>query len=160
MKIFKKIGKPNFIDILISLVVVGTFFVIVLAILNPLEKIRRREDLETQNSAEKLAKALQGYKSASSSYPWEVTSLVDTPTKEDSKPKQSWLEILENENYLEQGLKSKTNLKEYLVINTLPDKVCYYPQSTQYRQFGKYDESGVNECLPEGFTPCFVCFDY
>jgi len=156
----QKIGKPSFIDILVSLAVFGFLVVLVLAYINPLERLRRNEDAKTYQAAQKLAEALRSYENQRQSLPWQDTQEEDSPSDSNKKPQQSWLAVLESNGLLEKNLGQFTNLKEYLVVNTSPQKVCFYPQSVEFRKQGKYDESGINECLPEGFTPCYICFEY
>ena len=150
-KIARKIAHPSFIDILISLASLGFLVVLLLAVINPLEKIRRVDDEKTYLSGQKLAQALKSFQSREGKLPWKETS---------SRPEQTWLKVLVDGGYLEADLATFTNLKEYLVVNTAPQKICFYPLSEEFRKQGNLDESGVNECLPEGFTPCYICFEF
>lgn len=156
----KLIFPVSFIDILISLIIFGFLVVIILAVINPLERIRKKEDVLTYEAAKNLSQILSAYILTENKPPWEATSDNDSPTPENNKPQLSWLEELNRTNKLPEGFQYLTYVKEDLHINYLPRKVCFYPDSVEYRQLGKYDEGGVNECLPQGFTPCYICFDY
>ena len=159
-KSLSKIGRPSFIDLVVIMAIVGAIVVGALAFINPLERLRQKEDAITHTSASLLAQALSAYESGYAKLPWEATSKEDSPTFQNSRPQKDWLGELESKGYIKKELCLQTNLKEYLVVNTAPQKVCFYPESAKYRSLGKYDESGINECLPEGFTPCFICFEY
>lgn len=150
-KIARKIGRPSFIDILISFVLFGFLLALLLAVINPLEKIRRIDDTKTYQAGQKLALALQSFQAQNASLPFKETGV---------RPEPTWLKTLESGGFLEEGLSSLTNLKEYLVVNITPPKICFYPQSEEFRKQGNLDESGVNECLPQGFTPCYICFEF